>query len=433
MKKIFVFGLMIVLLASSSVFAGDLPTITILINDSPWFPGFEALVNKYIQETGNKVELSVTPFPGMLQKSRNAVQAKESEFDILNLNEQWYMQFYADKLVTPIKDIDPNFELDPNVIEYEWAPRWDENAKYSTKNGELYGLPINGNIQLYFYRKDLLEEKGLAVPETFADVEKVAQAFHNPPKMHGFVVRTAPSNWEFQAFLHGHGASIMELGEDTGEWAVTIHEEAGVNAMKTWLHLGRDFGPANYAKIGQADMMSLVLSGKVAQVVMVGAAAPNYDDEKKSAVIGKVGAAVVPGSASDMRATMSGIWVMGIPHNLPMERKQAALAFLEWALTKEAQLAYAKAGAIPVRQDVYDELANDPKLGWWMQGMAKSTPYIKAQPRLKETPQIVEVIDRRASEAIIDQLSPEDALWEAAQEIHKILVDGGYKVKPLQR
>jgi hypothetical protein len=82
---------------------------------------------------------------------------------------------------------------------------------------------------------------------------------------------------------------------------------------------------------------------------------------------------------------------------------------------------------------VYDELANDPKLGWWMQAMAKSTPYIKAQPRLKETPQIVEVIDRRASEAIIDQLSPEDALWKAAQEIHKILADGGYTVKPLQR
>jgi len=412
---------------------GEQPTITILINDSPWFGGFEALVNKYMKETGNTVELNVTPFPGMLQKSRNAVQANESEFDILNLNEQWYMQFYADKLVTPITEIDPDFELAPEVIEYEWAPRWDATAKYSTQNGEIYGLPINGNIQLYFYRKDLLEQEGLSVPETFDEVEKVAQTFHDPPRMHGFVIRTAPANWEFQAFLHGHGASIMELDEDTGEWTVTIHEDAAVEATKTWLHLGRDFGPANYADIGQADMMSLMLSGKVAQAVMVGAAAPNYDDEQKSAVIGKVGAAVVPGSTSEMRATMSGIWVMGIPHNLPMERKKAALTFLEWALTKDAQMYYAQAGAIPVRQDVYEELAKDPELGWWMQAMAKSTPYIHAQPRLKETPQIVEVIDRRTSEAVIDKLSPEEALWEAAQEIHQILVEGGYSVKPLER
>jgi multiple sugar transport system substrate-binding protein len=58
----------------------SLTTITILINDSPWFAGFEVLVNKCVEETGNEVELNVTPFAGMLEKSRNAVQAQESEF-----------------------------------------------------------------------------------------------------------------------------------------------------------------------------------------------------------------------------------------------------------------------------------------------------------------------------------------------------------------
>ena len=71
----------------------SLPTIAILINDSPWFAGFEALVNKYVEDFGNEVELNVTPFAGMLEKSRNAVQAPESEFDILNLNEQWLVAF----------------------------------------------------------------------------------------------------------------------------------------------------------------------------------------------------------------------------------------------------------------------------------------------------------------------------------------------------
>jgi ABC-type glycerol-3-phosphate transport system substrate-binding protein len=80
-----------------------LPPITILINESPWLAGFEALVNKYVEETGNQVALNRTPFNGMLEKSRNAVQASESEFDILTLNEQWYMQFYAGGSVTPIK------------------------------------------------------------------------------------------------------------------------------------------------------------------------------------------------------------------------------------------------------------------------------------------------------------------------------------------
>jgi len=152
-----------------------LPPITILINESPWLAGFEALTNKYIEETGNQVTLNRTPFNGMLEKSRNAVQASESEFDILTLNEQWYMQFYADGLVTPIKDIDPNFQLDPQIIEYEWATRWDPELGYSSQNGELYGLPINGNIMLFFYRKDLFYAQGLAAPQTWADVEAAAQ------------------------------------------------------------------------------------------------------------------------------------------------------------------------------------------------------------------------------------------------------------------
>lgn len=408
----------------------SLPTIRILINDSPWFAGFEALVNKYVEETGNEVELSVTPFAGMLEKSRNAVQAPESEFDILNLNEQWYMQFYADGLVTPIKEIDPNFVLDPQIIEYEWATRWDPELGYSSESGELYGLPINGNIMLFFYRKDLFEAQGLTAPQTWADVEAAAQKLDSAD-MSGYVVRSNPPNWEFQAFLASYGGTIIKLDTQTGEWEVVINSPEGLEALNTWLVLGREYGPANYADIGQAEMIALMASGKVAQMVLVGAAAPDFDNPEKSTVIGNVAAVPVPGATAGSNATMSGIWVMGIPHNLPDERKQAALAFLNWALTKDAQLFYAQAGAIPVRQDVYEELANDPKLGWWMKAMADSTPFIHAQPRLAETPQIIEAVDRRLKEALISEITPEQALQEAAKEIHKILIEAGYRVKPL--
>jgi multiple sugar transport system substrate-binding protein len=407
-----------------------LPRITILINESPWLAGFEALVNKYVEETGNQVTLNRTPFAGMLEKSRNAVQAPESEFDILTLNEQWYMQFYAGGLVTPIKEIDPNFVLDSQIIEYEWATRWDPELGYSTENGEIYGLPINGNIMLFFYRKDLFEAQGLDAPQTWADVEAAAQLLKNED-MSGYVVRANPPNWEFQAFLASHGGSIFKLDEKTGEWEVTLNSPEALQALNTWLKLGREYGPANYSDNGQAEMIALMASGKVPQMVLVGAAAPDFDNPEKSTVIGNVAAVPVPGLVAGSNATMSGIWVTGIPHNLPDERKQAALSFLNWALTKDAQLFYAQAGAIPVRQDVYEEMSSDSEQGWWMKAMADSTAFIHAQPRLSETPQIIEVIDRRLKTALISEITPEEALLEAAKEIHKILTDAGYRVKPL--
>jgi multiple sugar transport system substrate-binding protein len=204
-----------------------------------------------------------------------------------------------------------------------------------------------------------------------------------------------------------------------------------LEALNTWLKLGREYGPANYADNGQAEMIALMASDRVAQMVLVGAAAPDFDNPEKSIVLGNVGAAPVPGATLGSNATMSGIWVMGIPHNLPEERKQAALAFLNWAMSKEAQLFYAQSGAIPVRQDVYEEMANDPNVGWWMKAMADSTPFIHAQPRIAETPQIIEVLNRRLSQALISEITPEQALLEGAKEIHKIFTDAGYKVKPL--
>lgn len=231
--------------------AKPLPPITILINESPWLAGFEALVNKYVEETGNQVDLNRTPFNGMLEKSRNAVQASESEFDVLTLNEQWYMQFYAGGLVTPIKDINPNFQLDPEVIEYEWATRWDPELGYSSENGELYGLPINGNIMLFFYRKDLFEGQGLDAPQTWTDVEAAAQALMGAD-ISGYVVRSNPPNWEFQAFLASYGSTVIKLDEQTGEWEVMLNSPEGLEALNTWLKLGREYGPANYADNGQA-------------------------------------------------------------------------------------------------------------------------------------------------------------------------------------
>ena len=421
--------------ASPTAAAGNaepLPPISILINESPWLPGFQALVKKYTETTGNKVNLNVTPFAGMLDKSRNAVQAPESEFDILTLNEQWYMQFYAGGLVTPLKQIDPNFKLDPQIIEYEWATRYDPKLGYSSKNGDLYGLPINGNIMLFFYRKDLFEAQGLQPPKTWADVEAAAQKFKSKD-MAGYVVRANPPNWEFQAFLDSYGGNLIKLDEQTGEWSVNINSPEALQALNTWLKLGRDYGPANYSDNGQAEMIALMASEKVPQLVLVCAAAADFDNPEKSKVVGKVGAVPVPGATVGSNATVTGIWVMSVPHNLPDNRKKSALAFLNWAMTKDAQTLYAQSGAIPVRQDVYQELGNDPKLGWWMKAMADSTPYIHTPPRLPETPQIIEVLDRNLKQALISEITPEQALQNMAKEIHKILTDGGYKVKPLSQ
>ena len=411
-------------------FAQDVPShgpVTILINDSPWFPGFAAMAELYSETTGNEVNLDVTPFPGMLDKTRNATQAGESEYDAVAITEQNIPFFYNSGLLMPILDIDPDYALDENIISYGDAARWDSDIGVNGPNGTILGIPINGNIQLYYYRRDLFEGAGIEPPKTFDDMEAIAEQLGNPPRLFGNANRANPIWWEFGAYVDSYGAEYVRL-EDDGTWSVGFERPEGLEAVERWLKLGRTWSPQNFADLGQGDLLALMASGRLAQVHMVGAAAPNYDDPEQSIVGGKMGATVVPGVTAEARSPRSGMWVMSHPRNLPTERAAAGLSFVKWLTTKENQVAYAKAGAIPVRQDTYEELATDEVVGWWTSAFAESTPFLKPETRLPETPLIRNSVTTRMAQAYVDEISAEEAVALMAAEVRTVMEDAGYPV-----
>ncbi|HUZ18085.1 MAG TPA: extracellular solute-binding protein, partial [Spirochaetia bacterium] len=207
--------------SSASSASKTLPEVTVLINQSPWLAGFQAIAALYTKETGNSVKVEPVPFAAIIPKSMNATSASDSEYDILTLGEQMYVPFFAGGLVTPLNKIDPNFKLDPQVIEYNYVDRWDTTTNTSDKNGELYGVPINGNLQVLFYRTDLFAAKNLEPPKTWAEVEADAKILSNPPNVYGYVDRSSESqDWVFQAFLYGYGGSVAHRDASTGKWVV---------------------------------------------------------------------------------------------------------------------------------------------------------------------------------------------------------------------
>lgn len=399
--------------------------ITILINDSPWFPGFAAMAELYAEITGNQVKLDVTPFAGMLNKTRNATQARVSEYDAMAVNEFHIPLFYSTGLLAPINEIDPDFELDLEIISYGHAARWDSKSGVNGPDGTIFGIPINGNIQLYFYRKDIFEKHQISPPQTFDEMEAIAEKLSRPPRMYGNACRANPIFWEFGAYVDSYGADYVRL-EESGKWSIGFERPEGLAAVKRWLRLGRDWAPANFADLGQGDLLALMASGRLAQTHMVGAAAPNFDDPNQSIVGGKMGATVVPGLTPRSRSPGTGIWVMSHPANLPDARRRAGLSFVKWLIAKENQFAYALAGAIPVRQDTFKQMAVDEKVGWWASAFAESTPYLKPAIRLAEGPLIRDSVTTRMAQAYVEEITPEEAVTLMASEIRGIMQDAGY-------
>ena len=216
-------------------------------------------------------------------------------------------------------------------------------------------VPINPNIPLLYYRADLYQQKGLSVPTTWDELLANAKALHNPPQIYGMVQRGARGpadvSYDWFPYFNSFGGELFR-NQRAGDYFVTINSPESKAALDFYLRLAKEAGHPNTGGLAQGQVIQNILTGKAAHAIIVIAAWAQMDDPTKSAVVGKINLAVPPSAPGHKPAPTNGHWLGGIPKNVPKERQQAALAFLNWFQTYNAQVEYTKAGSPPVRLDV---------------------------------------------------------------------------------
>ncbi|MGF1475235.1 MAG: extracellular solute-binding protein [Geminicoccaceae bacterium] len=394
--------------------------ITILINNSPWYAGFEAVVEKYEADTGNTVNIDRTPFPGMLEKARNAVRGDESPYDLVNLTAPWVVEFYTGGFLTPLNDIDPEFELSPEISTAGDAVYWNEEKQWPTsEGGRLMTFSPNANAHLWYYRGDLIDQ----APETYADVMAACSATHNPPETYGAVLRGERGNpiaFAFMPHMLVHGGSIVKDPEN-GDFTVTFNSPENLEALNQFLKINEECSTDNPGAIGQGEMIQLLVTGKAAQAAIVVAAQAQMDDPQKSAVVGKIEFAPMPNPEGEPKHPVFGTWQMGIPQNVPDSRKAAAMEFVRYFLTEEAQTAYAESGGIPVHIGVLRGPLSEQDRFRWMKPYATTVESASQVMMYKEGAQVEEIIGLRLNQALIGEMGADEALNTAAKDIFAVL------------
>src|SRR6185436_20551864 len=199
-----------------------------VINQSPWFGGFRQLVEQYTKETGNKIELDVNPYAGALDKIRNSLRASAGSYDLLAIDNNWMVEFFDGGFLVPLADIDPAFKLDPQINTFGGTIYWNDKLKsFDPAGGKLMGVPVNGNVEVFYYRKDLYDQHKLKVPETWDQVLENAAKLNDGSKVYGFVHRDDRESAlaDFVNYLFSFGGDLF-ANAPAGDYTVVLNSPA---------------------------------------------------------------------------------------------------------------------------------------------------------------------------------------------------------------
>ncbi len=431
LSKTTVQSVAMVLMLGGSALAADQPPINVVINQSPWLNGFSGIVDLYEQQTGNEVNLDVNPYAGSLEKQRNAVRSQRSEYDLLIINGIFYQEMYHGGFLEPLKNIDPNFQLDPQVYTFDDTLWFDSKTKtVNRQTGDLLTVPVNPNVTLLFYRKDLYDEHGLKVPATWDELLANAKALHNPPEMLGMVQRSARAaisiSWDFWPYLISHGGSLFR-DDKGGDFFVTLNSPEAREALETYVKIGKEVGPENRANVDQAEIIQNLVTGRAAHAILTAAAQSQMDDPNNSAVVGKIGYANIPHKEGFPSAPALGHWLAGVPKNVPQENKVAALEFLKWFQKPETQLEYAKLGGTPVSAAAFESDFANQQENRYMKTMVEALPMARQMTTVPEGAAIISVLELGLNQVVAGELTVPKALNSMSADIEKIMSEAGYK------
>ncbi len=407
---------------------GQLPQIVVACWSGPEHDNLVKMAAQYTTETGNKVVVEEIARESYQDKLNTTFVAGGSDYDVAYVSSDWPPAWIK---ANALQDLDQYFN-DPKVVAKGFDIKNYQPAINSfVFNGKTYAFPSEGDTAWLFYRKDLLEAKGLKVPETWDEFLAAAKALNNPPEIYGAVIGAKPDEalWDFMFYLFSFGGDILDK-----DYKPIINNEAGVAALTFYSGLLRTekVVPPDVNTYGYNEILTTLQEGKAALGIEWMAATQTLTDCNQSPKVCKdgqplLGYTFVPGykkpDGTIIHGTGGSSWGWVIPAHA--KNGLAAYKFIEWLTGPEGGKQWALNGGIPSNQLALtnpDVVAKIPQF----EMLAQVMPIRHLVPSTTVTGDMVIAIDDAITAAVAGTKDPKTALDEAAAKMTKLLTDAGY-------
>jgi sorbitol/mannitol transport system substrate-binding protein len=426
--------LLAVLFTGVSVLAQQ-KTVTIATVNNPDMIELKKLSPKFEEKNPDiKLNWVITEENTIRQRITTDVSTGSGQFDIVQIGLYETPIFAKRGWLRPMENLPADYDVE------DLFKSLRDGLSYQ---GKLYALPLYGESSMLMYRKDLLEEKGLKMPDQpkYEDIKKIADALTDKSKgIYGITLRGKPGWGENMAFLdtliNTFGGTWFDM-----KWTPTLDTPEWKKAITFYIDLMKADGPPGASANGFNENLTLMTSGKAAMWIDATVAGSMLENAKESQVAGKMGYAPSPIEATPNGSHWLWSWAFAIPK--ASKQAEAAEKFAVWASSKDYIKLVAEdvgwSGVPPgTRKSTYDnpEYQKAPFAAPTLQAMQTADP---KNPCIKQVPytgiQFVGipefqsfggVVGQNISGALAGKSTVDQALKESQAAVARAVKQAGY-------
>lgn len=381
----------------------------------------QPLLDEYRANTGTTVNTAPAPYGDLYTQLNVTLTQAGDAYDVVSLDDPWIPQFAGGEFLMNLQEM---MDAQGLTVDPDFIPELLALGDFPAGTG-LRGIPWVGNVQVFAWRTDVLEELGAAVPATWDDVLALATQITEAKGgegLYGIGLRGQPGNpaaTSFLPVLRGFGKDLLD--PETSEPQLETEEAMAAIAMQLSL-AGQ--APPGVENVGHAENGINLYSNVIA---MSGDIWPDQllqaFDPSLSQVVGKIEVGGEPAQAGVAPANMTGNWLLGIPSG--SKNAERAMEFIAWFTSAEIQKRLILENNIPAtRISVMEDADAVAKLPF-LPGMLAAARNALPRPRTPFYGALEEIYGRWVAQAIAGQSSGEEAMTGANNEMRELLVREG--------
>jgi multiple sugar transport system substrate-binding protein len=364
----------------------------------------DTLAPQYEKETGVKVNVQLVARDAIHDKMATLFAAKDSSFDIFNLDYNWIPEFGGAGQLEPMDDV---------ISAADKADFFPLALKVATYDNTLFGIPQTIHPALLWYRKDLYGDKGiqkqyqaatgqaLEAPKTMDEWLTQVKFFNGRTfkgkKVYGWAAQAAKGFGNVHtwlSFLYTYGGQPFN-GDFTKS---TLGTPQAQQATQQWAEMMK-YMPPGANGFTYDTVTTAAQQGTIATALQWSWGAFATDDPKSSRTVGKWEYTQIPAATAGQPSHPHlAEWVISVSKY--SKNVAAAKKFAAWLETKKNDVTQSSlGGGDPVRQSSYD----DPKL------TQDTVPGTKV-PRYRRFPEVLTAMKN----AMPRPFFPNEERWETS-------------------